>query len=77
MKARMTERMAWGAFALAVVLGAFRQAQAQIAKTPYPSMALPGAPVMLGQQLPGAPVTDFLIPVAKWSDGTAAPTDAY
>lgn len=38
---------------------------------------LPGAPVMLGQQLPGAPVTEFLIPVAKWSDGTTAPTDAY
>jgi len=37
---------------------------------------LPGSPVMLGQQLPGAPVTEFLVPVAKWSDGTAAPMDA-
>jgi hypothetical protein len=35
----MTARMAWGAFTLAAVLGASWQAQAQDAKTPYPSMA--------------------------------------
>jgi hypothetical protein len=40
---------------------------------------LPGSPIMLGGQFQGAPepVTVFLVPVAKWSDGTAAPTDAY
>jgi hypothetical protein len=35
---------------------------------------LPGSPVMFGGQFQGAPepVTVFLIPVPKWSDGTAA-----
>jgi hypothetical protein len=36
---------------------------------------LPGSPVMQGQQqIPGTPepVTEFLIPVRKWSDGTSA-----
>ena len=39
---------------------------------------LPGSPVMLNPQFQGAPepVTVFMIPVLKWSDGTAAPTDA-
>jgi hypothetical protein len=39
---------------------------------------LPGSPVMLGGQFQGAPepITVFLVPVEKWSDGTAAPTDA-
>jgi hypothetical protein len=39
---------------------------------------LPGSPVMLGGQFQGAPepVTVFLVPVEKWSDGTAAPMDA-
>ena len=39
---------------------------------------LPGSPIMLSGQFQGAPepVTVFLVPVAKWSDGTAAPTDA-
>jgi hypothetical protein len=38
---------------------------------------LAGSPVMFGGQFEGAPelVTVFLVPVAKWSDGTAAPTD--
>jgi hypothetical protein len=38
---------------------------------------LPGSPVMLNPQFQGAPepVTEFMIPVLKWSDGTAAPTD--
>ncbi len=39
---------------------------------------LPGSPVMLSGQFQGAPepITVFLVPVEKWSDGTAAPTDA-
>jgi hypothetical protein len=38
---------------------------------------LPGSPVMLSPQFQGAPepVTVFMIPVPKWSDGTAAPMD--
>ena len=38
---------------------------------------LPGSPVMLSPQFQGAPepVTVFMIPVLKWSDGTAAPVD--
>ena len=40
---------------------------------------LPGSPVMLNPQFQGAPepVTVFMIPVLKWSDGTAAPTNAH
>ncbi|HWY06809.1 MAG TPA: hypothetical protein VNY24_08105 [Candidatus Acidoferrales bacterium] len=40
---------------------------------------LPGSPVMLNPQFQGAPepITEFMIPVLKWSDGTAAPTDAH
>lgn len=40
---------------------------------------LPGSPVLLNPQFQGAPepVTVFMIPVLKWSDGTAAPTDAH
>jgi len=40
---------------------------------------LPGSPVMLNPQFQGAPepVTVFMIPVLKWSDGTPAPTDAH
>jgi hypothetical protein len=40
---------------------------------------LPGSPVMLNPQFQGAPepVSEFMIPVLKWSDGTAAPTDAH
>jgi len=39
---------------------------------------LPGSPVMLNPQFQGAPepLTEFMIPVLKWSDGTAAPMDA-
>jgi hypothetical protein len=39
---------------------------------------LPGSPVMLNPQFQGAPepLTEFMIPVPKWSDGTAAPMDA-
>jgi len=38
----------------------------------------PGTPVFLNSQFNGAPepVTVFMIPVLKWSDGTAAPMDA-
>jgi hypothetical protein len=38
---------------------------------------LPRSPVMFGGQFQGAPepVTVFLVPVGKWSDGTAAPID--
>ena len=40
---------------------------------------LPGSPVMLNPQFQGAPepITEFMIPVLKWSDGTAAPMDAH
>jgi hypothetical protein len=40
---------------------------------------LPGSPVFLSPQFHGAPepISVFLIPVGKWSDGTAAPTDAH
>lgn len=36
---------------------------------------LPGTPVMLNPQFHGAPepITEFMIPVSAWSDGTAAP----
>jgi hypothetical protein len=37
---------------------------------------LPGSPVMFAGQFQGAPepITVFLVPVARWSDGTKAPT---
>ena len=39
---------------------------------------LPGSPVLLNPQFQGAPepITEFMIPVHNWSDGTVAPTDA-
>jgi hypothetical protein len=39
---------------------------------------LPGSPVMLNPQFAGAPepITEYMIPVSNWSDGTAAPKDA-
>jgi hypothetical protein len=39
---------------------------------------VPGSPVMLNPQFQGAPepITVFMVPVLKWSDGTAAPKDA-
>jgi hypothetical protein len=39
----------------------------------------PGSPVMLNPHYNGAPepVTEFMIPVSQWSDGTPAPTGAY
>jgi hypothetical protein len=39
---------------------------------------LPGSPVMLNPQFAGAPepITEYMIPVAAWSDGTAAPKEA-
>jgi hypothetical protein len=39
---------------------------------------LPGSPVMLNPQFQGAPepITEFMIAVHNWSDGTVAPTDA-
>ncbi|MGA8555431.1 MAG: hypothetical protein WB630_13520, partial [Candidatus Acidiferrales bacterium] len=39
---------------------------------------LPGSPVMLNPQFQGAPepITEFMITVPNWSDGTAAPKDA-
>jgi hypothetical protein len=38
---------------------------------------LPGSPVMLNLQFHGAPepITVFMVPVGKWSDGTAAPLE--
>jgi len=40
---------------------------------------VPGSPVFLGGERTGAPepVTEFLIPVPKWSDGTPAPADVH
>jgi hypothetical protein len=40
---------------------------------------LPGSPVLLSPQFAGVPepLTVFMIPLAKWSDGTLAPTGAY
>ena len=40
---------------------------------------VPGSPVLLNPQFNGAPepVTEFMIPVLEWSDGTPAPTDAH
>jgi hypothetical protein len=40
---------------------------------------LPGSPVMLNPQFQGAPepITEFMIPVPIWSDGTAAPKEAH
>jgi hypothetical protein len=39
----------------------------------------PGSPVLLNPHFNGAPepVTEFMIPVSEWSDGTPAPTDAH
>jgi hypothetical protein len=39
---------------------------------------LPGSPVMLNPQFKGAPepITELMIPVATWSDGTPAPKEA-
>ncbi len=39
---------------------------------------LPGSPVMLNPQFGGAPepITEYMIPVPTWSDGTPAPKDA-
>ena len=38
---------------------------------------LPGSPVMLNPQFSGAPepITEYMIPVSTWSDGTAAPKE--
>jgi len=40
---------------------------------------VPGSPVMLNPQFNGAPepMTEFMIPVREWSDGTPAPSDAH
>jgi hypothetical protein len=40
---------------------------------------VPGSPVLLNPQFNGAPepVTEFMIPVPQWSDGTPAPTEAH
>ncbi len=40
---------------------------------------LPGSPVMLNPQFKGtgAPITEFMVPVSNWSDGTAAHEDAH
>jgi hypothetical protein len=39
----------------------------------------PGSPVMVNPHYNGAPepVTEFMVPVSQWSDGTPAPTGAY
>jgi hypothetical protein len=40
---------------------------------------VPGSPVLLNPHFNGAPepVTEFMVPVPEWSDGTPAPTDAH
>jgi len=40
---------------------------------------LPGSPVLLNPQFNGAPepVTEFMVPVSEWSDGTPASTDHH
>ena len=40
---------------------------------------LPGSPVMLNPQFQGAPepITEFMVLVPNWSDGTPAPTDTH
>jgi len=40
---------------------------------------LPGSPVLLNPHFNGAPepVTEFMVPVSEWSDGTPANTDAH
>jgi hypothetical protein len=40
---------------------------------------LPGSPVLLNPQFQGAPepITEYMIPVGTWSDGTPAPTDSH
>jgi hypothetical protein len=40
---------------------------------------VPGSPVLLNPQFNGAPepVTEFMVPVSEWSDGTSAITDAH
>jgi hypothetical protein len=40
---------------------------------------VPGSPVLLNPQFNGAPepVTEFMIPVLEWSDGTPAPADGH
>jgi hypothetical protein len=40
---------------------------------------LPGSPVLLNPQFQGAPepITEYMIPVLTWSDGTPAPTDNH
>src|SRR6202140_1221610 len=40
---------------------------------------VPGSPVLLNPQFNGAPepVTEFMVPVSEWSDGTPANTDAH
>jgi hypothetical protein len=40
---------------------------------------LPGSPVMLNTHFNGAPepVTEFMVPVSEWSDGTPAPMDDH
>jgi hypothetical protein len=35
---------------------------------------LPGSPVIGGTEAP-EPLSEFIVPVGKWSDGTAAPTN--
>jgi hypothetical protein len=40
---------------------------------------LPGSPVLLNPQFQGAPepITEFMVPVRKWSDGTPATADSH
>src|SRR5229473_4250155 len=127
MNQKTAKMIAWGAFALVIVLGECWPAQAQDPKGPYASMApldqylmadrnaeialarsaapdaisgdakililgrhgyetavegkngfvcidLPKSPVMLNPQFKGAqPIDVFIVPVGRWSDGSAAP----
>jgi len=61
------------AVVLVVMLSAARPEQAPDAKAPYSSMA-PIEQYYVHQYSP-QPITEFIISVSKWSDGTAAPTE--
>jgi hypothetical protein len=84
MNPKITGRMVSGALALFVMLGGCWQAQAQAPKTPYPRMAPldqylmadRNAEIALARSAAPDSITVFLVPVEKWSDGTAASTDS-
>jgi hypothetical protein len=84
MKAKKFAAVASLIVALVFAFGAPWQMQAQDAKNPYPTSMAPldqylmdrdAEIIMLNPQFRDGPepITEFTIPVGKWSDGTAAP----